>query len=84
VTGVPRIVIEETVANDVILLLDAVLSTADLARAVDDPASLYTRYRAELRIFRQMLVPGSPPEPAAAAPHDTNAGSVLLAGSILR
>jgi hypothetical protein len=88
-TELPRIAIEESAVNDVIVLLDALLPSDALAEAVDDPAALYTRYRAELRLFRQLLVPqSSAPAPRAAACGEPDAAvdavAQLAAGSILR
>ncbi len=82
-TGVPRIAIEESAVNDIILLLDAVVPNDEVARALEDPASLYTRYRAELRIFRQYLVP-EPPAASRAEPSGADVPAELLSGSILR
>lgn len=79
----PRIAIEESAVNDMILLLDAVLPNDEVARALEDPASLYTRYRAELRIFRQYLIPEPPAPPRAESP-GAGVPTELLAGSILR
>ena len=90
-TDLPRIAIEETAVNDVIVLLDALLPSQALAEAIDDPAVLYTRYRAELRLFRQLLVPeelapAPEPEPEVRSQRDAadDAVAQLAAGPMLR
>lgn len=88
-TSLPRITIEESAVNDVIVLLDALLPGDAMAEAIDDPAALYTRYRAELRLFRRLLAPPDPrPAAAPSGRGEREAGfgapARLTAGSILR
>jgi hypothetical protein len=83
-TELPRITIEETPVNDMLLLLDAVLAGPDLLRVIDDPASLYSRYRGELRIVRQYLLGQTAAQPAPAAADAASPVDQPFDGSILR
>lgn len=82
-SALPSITIEETAVNDIVVLLDAVLPADDIALALDDPGALYTHYRAELQLFRQLIVAEPPPAPLVPRPRAAVNRS-RIAGSILR
>jgi hypothetical protein len=79
----PAIAIEPTAENDLIVVLNALFSTRDVALLISRPRVLLETYRAELDLLRDLLT--FEPAPVADAPVAAAIEAApILDGSILR
>ncbi len=72
--SVPTVTIEPSPVNDIVLVMSSVVPAHQLGDFVADPAAVYERHRAEIRLVSDLLFPSEelPPsaEPRAAGPSD--------------